>query len=338
MGRDFVSFFYLLGLYGEILLELVDRILKGDIHTAARLMREIDAPTTSSRKALASLHAHTGHAHIVGITGSPGVGKSTLIGRLIQEFRAQGIRIGAVVVDPTSPFTAGALLGDRIRMQQHANDDDVFIHSTTTRGSTGGLSLAVPAIVAIMDAMRKDIIFVETVGAGQVGMDIRHLVHTNLVVVTPTMGDDIQTLKAGILESAHIFVLNKSDHMDTAATLQALNMMIQLGTRSSDSWKPLIVQTQATKNRGVRELSEKISQHHNHLKLSSSSERTNQHIKGLLALIMRERIMAAIQNQVSHEKNWQAYVDRIIKKEIDPYRAADEILDKILERLYQSTT
>ena len=313
-------------------MEIVDRILKGDVQAAARLMREIDTRATVSRDALTSLYAHSGHAHIIGLTGSPGVGKSTLIGSLIQEYRQQGCSIGAVVVDPTSPYTAGALLGDRIRMQQHTKDDDVFIHSTTTCGSTGGLSLAVPGIVAIMDAMGKDIIFVETVGSGQVGVDIHHLVHTNLVVVTPTMGDDIQALKAGILETAHIYVLNKSDHMDTAATFQVLNMMIQLGTRSSESWQPLVVQTQATTNQGVQALTEKISQHQKHLNRLTSSQQAKQHIRGLLALILRERIVAAMQAKVCDHHIWESWVERIFQKKMSPYDAADEILDKIMER------
>jgi len=310
-------------------LEIVDRILNGDVQAAARLMREFDSPATSFRDVITAIYAHTGQAQIVGITGSPGAGKSTLINCLIQEYRQKGLSIGAVVVDPTSPFSSGSLLGDRVRMQQHTNDDDVFIHSTTTCGSTGGLSRSVPGIVAIMDAMGKDIIFVESVGAGQVGVDIHHLVHTNLVVVTPAMGDDIQTLKAGILESAHILVLNKSDQSDTEATLQSLNMMVQLGTLSSESWRPVVIQTQATEHQGIVALKEQIKQHQKYL---STREISDHRTRGLLALILRERIVDVIDSQAHDQESWQPWVERVRQKKIDPYHAADEILKKIMKQ------
>ena len=314
---------------------IVDRILDGDIRAAAGLMREIDSPSGVHGDVLTALYAHTGHAQIVGITGSPGAGKSTLINCLIREFRQQGHSIGAVVVDPTSPFSSGALLGDRFRMQPHTDDDDVFIHSTTTRGSTGGVSLAVPGMVAIMDAMGKDIIFVESVGAGQVGVDIHHLAHTNLVVITPAMGDDIQALKAGILESAHIFVLNKSDQPDTEATLQSLNMLIQLGTPSSESWQPVVMQTRATQHQGITELSKQIRQHQKYREAKLTSENTDDRTRGLLALILRERIVDFIQSQALRKESWGPWVDRIIQKKIDPYQAAEEILDKTVEQFYR---
>ena len=183
-------------------------ILKGDVKAAGRLMRDLDALTPAARNVLKNIFPHTGHAHVVGITGPPGVGKSSLISGLIQHYRNMGKALGVLVVDPSSPFTQGAVLGDRIRMQHHAVDEGVFIHSIASHGTTGGLSASVPGIIAVLDAMKKDIIFIETVGAGQDDVDVLHLAHTNIVVVTPAMGDHMQTIKAGILETAHIFALN----------------------------------------------------------------------------------------------------------------------------------
>jgi len=316
--------------------ELVEKILNGDVRAAARLMRDIDSDSNTSRDALKALYAHTGHARIIGLTGSPGVGKSTLIGSLIHEFRRRGQSVGAVVVDPSSPFTAGALMGDRVRMQQHADDKHVFIHSTTTSGSTGGISLSVPGIVTIMDAMGKDVVLVETVGSGQVGIDIRHLVHTNVVVVAPTMGDQIQALKAGILESAHIFALNKSDQPTAAATLQSLKMIIQLGKGSDKSWLPAVVQTVATDNQGIRALADHINRHHEHVSTFGPHNRPRQRMRGLLALILRERIVQSIRMREGNDAGWEPLIEQLIQKSTDPYSAADVILDKIVTRFYET--
>ena len=207
---------------------LTDGILKGDIRAAARLMRYIDDEVASAREELKNLFPHTGRAHIIGLTGAPGTGKSTLVDTLIQAFRDKGKTVGVIAVDPTSPFTGGAILGDRIRMQRHSLDPDVFIRSLATRGNLGGLSRSTHEIVDVMDAMGKDVILVETVGVGQDEVEIVRLAHTNIVVLIPGMGDEIQAIKAGILEVGDIFVINKSERDGADKTVREMEIMLDM--------------------------------------------------------------------------------------------------------------
>lgn len=292
-------------------------------------MRDMHALTPESREALKHLFPHTGHAHIIGVTGPSGAGKSTLIAGLIPHFRKQNKTIGVLVVDPSSPFTEGAVLGDRIRMQHHTMDKGVFIHSIATRGNTGGLSASVPGIVAVMDAMGKDIILVETVGAGQDEVDVLHLVHTNIVVVTPSMGDHMQILKAGILETAHIFALNKSDQSEATVTHQMLQMITQTKNDAEGIWIPPIVQTQAIHHRGISELADQIDRHAAFSIQTGHPTSVNTHLRGLLALILREQLLDKIRSELIKEDKWQDLLDRMHKRQIDPYSAAEEILNEI---------
>ena len=208
--------------------ERVDKILRGDVRAAARLMRDLDDEMPSSRAALRALHAHTGHAFIVGITGNPGAGKSTLTDALIAHWRGQGKTVGIVAIDPTSPFTGGAILGDRVRMQRHATDEGVFIRSMATRGNLGGISRSTLDVVRVMDAMGKDVVVIETVGVGQDEIEVTRAAHTSVVVVVPGLGDDIQAIKAGILEIADVFVVNKADRPGADRTARELKMMLEL--------------------------------------------------------------------------------------------------------------
>ena len=201
-------------------MDVIELIRQGDIRATARLMRDLDEGEPQAREVLKELYKHTGRAHIVGITGSPGVGKSTLTDRLIQHLRQQGKTVGVVAVDPTSPFSGGAILGDRIRMQRHATDEGVFIRSLATRGHFGGLTVSARAIIHVLDAMGKDFILVETVGVGQDEVEIAGAAHTTIVVTVPGMGDDIQAIKAGILEIGDIFVINKADREGADRTYQ----------------------------------------------------------------------------------------------------------------------
>lgn len=309
---------------------LADNILNGDLMAAGRLMRDMDTLTPESCEALKHLYPHTGHAHIVGVTGPSGAGKSTLIAGLIPHFIKQDKSLGILLVDPSSPFTAGAVLGDRIRMQHHAMNDSVFIHSIATHGNTGGLSASVPGIVAVMDAMGKDIILVETVGAGQDEVDIIHLAHTNIVVVTPSMGDYLQSIKAGILETAHIFVLNKSDHPEATTTLQMLQMIARTKNLAGDTWVSPVVQTQAIHHQGISELADQIDRHALFSTQTEHQNNTSPHLRGLLMLILREQLLDKVRLELTKDNKWDDLLNRMKEKKIDPYSAAEEVLNMII--------
>jgi LAO/AO transport system kinase len=222
-----------------------ERILAGDTLAAARLMRDIDDRMPEATEVLKELYPKTGRAYIIGVTGAPGSGKSTLVDRMVEVFRKEGKSVGVVAVDPTSPFTGGAILGDRVRMQRHATDDGVFIRSLATRGCLGGLTRSTQDIVNVMDAMAKDIIIVETVGVGQDEVDIVNLAHTSVVVLVPGMGDEIQAIKAGIIEIGDIFIINKCDRDGTDKTEYELRMVLEMGKKREDGWEPPIFRTEA---------------------------------------------------------------------------------------------
>lgn len=309
---------------------LADDILNGNLMAAGRLMRDMDALTPESRKVLKHLFPHTGHAQIVGVTGASGVGKSTLISGLIPHFKKQKKSLGILLVDPSSPFTAGAVLGDRIRMQHHAMDDGVFIHSIASHGNTGGLSASVPGIVAVMDAMGKDIILIETVGTGQDEVDIMHLTHTNIVVVTPSMGDYLQSIKAGILETAHIFVLNKSDQPNATTTLQMLKALTRIENPVRGTWVSPVVQTQAIHHHGISEVAKQIDRHADFSSQANHQTHASSRLHGLLTLILREQVLDKIRLELVENSKWDDLLSRMNKKQIDPYSAAEEVLNAII--------
>ncbi len=217
---------------------LAERILCGDIRAAARLMRDVDDGFPSALEELKTLYPHAGNAYIIGITGPPGAGKSTLTDQITAAYRSVGKRVGIVAIDPTSPFTGGAILGDRIRMNRHADDEGVFIRSLATRGALGGISRSTGEVVNIMDAMGMDVVIIETVGVGQDEIDIVRMAHTTVVVMVPGLGDDIQAIKAGILEIADVFVVNKADRDGADRTARELAMMLELGNRKEGAWLP----------------------------------------------------------------------------------------------------
>ncbi|MBK9029958.1 MAG: methylmalonyl Co-A mutase-associated GTPase MeaB [Myxococcales bacterium] len=242
----------------------VARVLAGDVRIAARLMRDVDDRTPAARAALKALHAHTGRAYIVGVTGNPGAGKSTVVDALIAHYRAAGERVGVVAVDPTSPFSGGAILGDRIRMQRHFTDDGVFIRSLATRGHLGGLSRSTFDVVAVLDAMGYQRMLVETVGVGQDEVEVMKAAHTTVVVTVPGLGDDIQAIKAGILEIADVLVVNKADREGADRTERDLMHMLDL--RASGERKEVeILRTIANRGlgngSGIAELAVAIERH-----------------------------------------------------------------------------
>jgi len=242
--------------------KIVEQVLKGDKRAAGKLISMIEDDDPGATEALAAIYPHTGKAHIVGFTGPPGVGKSSLINRLIREFRVRDRKVGVVAVDPTSPFTGGAVLGDRIRMSDTGTDPGVFIRSMATRGHTGGLGLATFDAVKVLDASGIDLVFVETVGAGQSEIEIASRAHTTVVVQMPQSGDAVQALKAGILEIGDLYVVNKTDLGGADAMSSNLDFMLE----ERQGWRPPVIQTSALEGTGIKELADAINKHYRYLK------------------------------------------------------------------------
>ncbi len=276
------------------------------------------------RAAVAGLFSHTGAAYTVGITGAPGAGKSTLTDALIARIRREGAEVGVLAIDPTSPFSGGAILGDRVRMQDHATDPGVFIRSMATRGHLGGLALATPQAQRVLDAAAFPWILVETVGVGQVEVEIAGTADTTIVVVTPGWGDSVQANKAGLLEIADVFVVNKSDRPGVAETVRDLEMMLELSVRHP--WRPPIIETIATSGEGADELWGVIGEHRAHLYRSGEVEvRRAARLREELRMIVAAMLRAQVEDRCRGEE-FEALVRRVEGREIDPYAAADELL------------
>ncbi len=312
--------------------DLYERVLKGDRRAAARLITMVENGDRDAREVLRMLHSRTGRAHIVGLTGSPGSGKSTLACRLAQGYRAAGKTVGVICVDPTSPFTGGALLGDRVRMQELAGDPEVFIRSMGSRGALGGLSVATNDVINILDAFGKDLVIVETVGAGQVEIEIVKYAHTCCVVTMPGAGDEIQAIKAGILEIGDVFVVNKADREGAQRTLADLEMMLETRPGGPGDWKPPVVATVALEGEGVDELERAIERHSAHLLESGMmAEKTEQRMKaellGILDLMVSREAGRALE-----EGEGKELVRRMAERQIDPHSAAEEVVKYLLKR------
>ena len=304
----------------------VSAVLRGDTRAGARLMRLLDDRDPTATAALRQLYPHTGRTQVIGITGNPGSGKSTLTNKLIGLYRAQGQRVGVIAVDPSSPYSGGAILGDRIRMMEHANDPGVFIRSMATRGALGGLSRATADVVHVLDAMGFDIVLIETVGVGQDEIDIVRTADTTVVVLVPGLGDDIQAIKAGILEIADIFVVNKAD-LDgadrTVADLQGLQMLMT----TMPAWLPPIVRTVAAKQAGVAELAEKIQLHRSHLAGTPAAEdRARQRAAFTITNLVRDQVAREVDHWLAHTATGQVAVAEVAQRRLDPYAAAEQAL------------
>jgi LAO/AO transport system kinase len=327
-------------------------ILHGNRLALSRLLTQIENDTPDSQTALNALFPHTGNAHLIGVTGAPGTGKSSLVNRLAYFYRhppegQEAKRIAVVAVDPSSPFTGGAVLGDRVRMKDLAGDPGVFIRSMASRGSLGGLASTTAGIVQAFDAAGFEIILIETVGAGQAEVDIARLAHTTLVIEAPGLGDDIQAIKAGILEIADILVVNKADRPGVENTERALKNMLNLAhpvrrvfrhhgeamevqpaaVEDEMMWLPPIQKTVATEGTGITELGELISQHRTHLEQSGDwSQRERARLQHELELLIQSTLVARWRKDVM-DRQYQVVLDRLTDRQISPWQAVNELLN-----------
>jgi len=311
--------------------DLAKKVLQGDPRSIAQLITLAENNDPIATEAMKEIHPHTGKAHVIGITGVMGSGKSTLICELTRLYRKQGKTVGIVAVDPTSPFSGGALLGDRVRMNELTLDEGVFIRSMGTRGMLGGLTSAVYDVVEIFDASGKDIIFVETVGVGQAEVDIVKIADTTLVIVVPGLGDSIQTLKAGVMEIADIYVVNKADRDGVERTVAEVESLVDISCSLKDRKTP-VLETVAKDNKGISGLTDEIKKHNEYLKKSNKFELQRKlRYETELVEIIRKRLMSFIFDEKQFKNKIETLLDKISKKQIDPYTAADEILGKILK-------
>jgi LAO/AO transport system kinase len=302
---------------------LVAGVRTGDRAAVARLISLVEGGTPDAGLALAELYRHTGRAYTVGITGAPGAGKSTLTDKLIGRIRRDDAEVGVLAVDPSSPFTGGAILGDRVRMQDHATDPAVFIRSMATRGHLGGLALATPQAVRVLDAAGKAWVLIETVGVGQVEVEVAEAADTTVVVVNPGWGDAVQAAKAGLLEIADCFVVNKADRPGTRAAVQDLEQMLDLA--SVRDWRPPIVETVATDGEGIEALFDAICSHRAHLEETGALEsRRHARLRDEVRSIVIARLTAAADATCSGD-HFDAVLARVAARELDPYAAAAEL-------------
>jgi LAO/AO transport system kinase len=313
--------------------DLVARARKGEPRALARLITLIENASPQLRQVMAAMNPLAGNARVIGLTGSPGVGKSTSTNALVRAFRSEGLRVGVLAVDPSSPFTGGALLGDRVRMQDHASDAGVFIRSMASRGHLGGLSWAAPQAIRVLDAAGCDVVLVETVGVGQAEVEIASLADSTIVLVAPGMGDSIQAAKAGILEIADLFVVNKADRDGTQQTVRDLRNMIALA--APEGWRPPIVPTVAMKDEGIADVVEKLGEHH--AWMADSGEltrrrraRVRDEIEAIAVTILRERMA-----DLHGDERLDALAERVLGGTRDPYSAADELVEELTDADHQ---
>jgi GTPase len=309
---------------------LVDRALTGDPRAVARLISAVEDGSPVLREVMMALAPRTGGAYIVGLTGAPGVGKSTTTSALVTEYRARGKRIGVLAVDPSSPFSGGALLGDRVRMQEHATDPEVFIRSMASRGHLGGLAAATPQALRVLDAAGCEVVLVETVGVGQSEVEVASAADTAVVLLAPGMGDGIQAAKAGILEIGDVFVVNKADRDGADATARELNHMLALGERREPGdWRPPIIKTVAARGEGVPEVVEALEKHRAWLaetgRLAARRRaRAAAEIEAIALGVLRSRF-----GSLHGDSRLAALADRVAGGELDPFAAADELLESV---------
>ena len=307
-------------------MDLADLLLSGNRRALARGITIVETGGAPARELLSAVYPRTGSAHIVGVTGSPGAGKSTLVNALALHWRRAGKTIGIIAVDPTSPFTGGAILGDRIRMQPLGGDAGIFVRSMASRGRLGGIARATGDAIDLLDAAGFDIVIVETVGAGQGEVEIASAAHTTVVIEAPGMGDDVQAIKAGILEIADVFVVNKADREGADATIRQLRVMLNLGGRSRAGWMPPILPAVALRDEGTAAIAAEVERHLAYLRAEGQlAEHEQTRAAREFQLIVQESALERIRARLG-EADWDALVGRIARREIDPYTATEELL------------
>lgn len=321
--------------------ELAEAVVRGEVRALGKACRVLDDRRAGHLELARYLYPHRRAAWVLGVTGSPGAGKSTLTDRLITKFRARDLRVGVVAIDPTSPFSGGAVLGDRIRMQRHTEDREVFIKSLATRGALGGLSRSTHDVVVALCAWQAQVVIVETVGVGQDELDVARLADTTLVVVAPGMGDDVQAIKAGILESADVFAVNKADREGADRTVRELQTMLALGSEVAssghrvsvkaeeleDAWLPPIVRSVATRDEGIDELVQALERHRTYVNTSpNANERRAEQLRQLLTQVVRDEVVRVLNEELVDDV--RDLVERIQSGELDPYTASEQLLAK----------
>jgi LAO/AO transport system kinase len=314
---------------GRDVATLVARAREGDARSVARLISLVEDGSPELPAVAAALAPYAGRAQVVGLTGSPGVGKSTTTNELVRSLRATGRRVGVLAVDPSSPFTGGAILGDRIRMQEHTTDAGVYIRSMSSRGQLGGLAAATPQAVRVLEGAGCDVILVETVGVGQAEVEIATLADTTLVLLAPGMGDAIQAVKAGILEIADVFVVNKADRPGADATYRDIQGMLALGERVAGDWRPQVVRAVAVKNEGIDDVVAAIDKHRAWLESSGSLTARRERRAAVEVEAIALGVLRARMGSMREGTALAALAARVAQGTLDPYAAADELLKSL---------
>ena len=308
---------------------LSERVLSGDPRAIARAISLIEDESPAGAELIRRIFPRTGKAYLIGVTGPPGAGKSTLVDRMTTEIRKSGRTVGVVAVDPTSPYTGGAILGDRVRMQAHAGDSGVFIRSMATRGHLGGLARETGEAAMVLDASGKDVVIIETVGVGQDEVDIVRSADISIVLIVPGAGDEVQALKAGIMEIADIFVVNKADREGADRTVMSIEAMLSLHTFANGEWRPPIVKTEATTGRGVAEMLETIEKFKAHT-AAEQGNRRRARAEWRLRELLGHRFLKHVEASVLAPGEFDELLTRIAARETDPYTVVDGLFDRAI--------